>query len=58
MAFQGAGAVWYQANDQVRNPYYGSTMLECADRVEQVLHEPTAPSENDSHQDHAQHNGP
>ncbi len=36
MAFNGRGAVWYQDNDDVRNPYYGATMLKCADRVEQV----------------------
>jgi multidrug efflux pump subunit AcrA (membrane-fusion protein) len=36
MAFDGQGAVWYQADDDVRNPYYGATMLKCADRVEQV----------------------
>ena len=36
MAFQGKGASWYQDNDQTLNPYYGSTMLRCADRVEEV----------------------
>ena len=36
MAFDGRGAIWYQDNDGVRNPYYGSTMLKCADRVERV----------------------
>jgi Cu(I)/Ag(I) efflux system membrane fusion protein len=36
MAFQGQGAVWYQASDQVRNPYYGASMLTCADRVEEL----------------------
>ena len=33
MAFQGRGASWLQNNDQTRNPYYGSTMLKCADWV-------------------------
>jgi Cu(I)/Ag(I) efflux system membrane fusion protein len=33
MAFQGRGAIWLQNDDQPRNPYYGSTMLRCADRV-------------------------
>ncbi len=47
MAFQGQGAVWYQDNDQTRNPYYGSTMLKCADRVEQVIHK--------SEENHSQH---
>lgn len=56
MAFQGKGAVWYQNNDQVRNPYYGSTMLKCADRVEKIVHdEPSEPDAHQSHQDHSQH---
>lgn len=36
MAFENQGAIWYQADDDVRNPYYGATMLKCADRVEEV----------------------
>lgn len=39
MAFDGQGATWYQNHDATQNPYYGSTMLSCADRVEQVLRE-------------------
>ena len=34
MAFEGRGASWIQANDAVRNPYYGASMLKCADKVE------------------------
>ena len=56
MAFQGEGAVWYQASDQVRNPYYGASMLKCADRVEPVLHnEPKGPAGREAHQNHSQH---
>jgi Cu(I)/Ag(I) efflux system membrane fusion protein len=56
MAFQGLGAIWYQGSDQVRNPYYGSTMLSCADRVEQVVHdEPPVSNQLDSHENHSQH---
>ena len=56
MAFQNKGAIWYQENDQVRNPYYGSSMLKCADRVEKVVHdEPAMPDAHQSHQDHSQH---
>lgn len=56
MAFQGQGAVWYQENDQVRNPYYGSSMLTCADRVERVVHdEPAMPDASQTHQNHSQH---
>jgi Cu(I)/Ag(I) efflux system membrane fusion protein len=36
MAFEGQGASWYQDNKDVRNPYYGATMLKCADRVAEV----------------------
>jgi len=56
MAFQGKGAVWYQNNDQVRNPYYGMKMLKCADRVEQVVHsEPAMPDDHKSNRDHSQY---
>ncbi|MEQ8839109.1 MAG: DUF3347 domain-containing protein, partial [Lacipirellulaceae bacterium] len=34
MAFEGRGASWIQADDAVRNPYYGASMLKCADKVE------------------------
>lgn len=34
MAFDGRGASWLQADGTVRNPYYGASMLKCADRVE------------------------
>jgi len=36
MAFEGKGAIWYQDDDQVRNPYFGAKMPECADRVEKL----------------------
>jgi len=36
MAFAGQGAIWYQADDDVRNPYYGASMLKCADRVQEL----------------------
>ena len=36
MAFDGRGATWLQTNDTVRNPYYGGSMLKCADRVESL----------------------
>lgn len=55
MAFEGQGAIWYQADEDVRNPYYGATMFKCADRVERVVHDAPASSENGSHDDHSQH---
>ena len=56
MAFQGRGAVWYQDNDDTRNPYFGATMLRCADRVEEIVSkEPEVPATNDSHDDHTRH---
>ncbi len=36
MAFGNKGAIWLQLDDKSRNPYFGSTMLSCADRVEQI----------------------
>jgi len=36
MAFEGRGASWLQTDDAVRNPYYGMSMLKCADRVEEL----------------------
>ncbi len=39
MAFDGRGATWLQTNDAVRNPYYGASMLKCADKVEKLEEE-------------------
>ena len=36
MAFKGRGASWLQSDDAVRNPYYGASMLKCADKVEKL----------------------
>lgn len=36
MAFEGRGASWLQTDDAVRNPYYGASMLKCADKVEKL----------------------
>ncbi len=56
MAFQGNGAVWYQQDDQVQNPYFGATMLKCADRVDRIAPEPVAGAEeHGSHEGHSQH---
>lgn len=51
MAFEGRGASWIQANDVVRNPYYGASMLKCADKVEPLGGKTPSPD------DHAGHNG-
>jgi len=49
MAFEGRGATWFQGHDQPRNPYYGGTMLKCADRIDRVLPEqPAATNESQS----------
>ncbi|NOX57182.1 MAG: DUF3347 domain-containing protein [Planctomycetes bacterium] len=40
MAFGGKGAAWLQPDDDTRNPYYGESMLKCADRVEKIGAEP------------------
>ncbi len=52
MAFQNKGATWYQSSDQVRNPYFGSLMLKCADRVRQVIHEAPAHLKAPEHSSH------
>jgi len=53
MAFQNKGAIWYQDNEQVRNPYYGAGMLKCADRVKRLVHdEPAMPEGHKKHSDH------
>ncbi|GIX00790.1 MAG: hypothetical protein KatS3mg111_4122 [Pirellulaceae bacterium] len=36
MAFEGRGATWLQENDQAGNPYYGSKMLSCADKIQRI----------------------
>lgn len=36
MAFGNKGAIWLQADAASKNPYLGSTMLKCADRVERL----------------------
>ncbi len=36
MALGGQGAVWFQNHDQTKNPYYGSAMLGCMDRIELI----------------------
>jgi len=37
MAFDGRGAAWLQTDDDTRNPYYGESMLKCADWVEPLI---------------------
>jgi Cu(I)/Ag(I) efflux system membrane fusion protein len=54
MAFEGRGAIWLQDSKQTRNPYYGATMLKCADRVKlisppQDTQPPTDPHAGNDH---------
>lgn len=49
MAFEGRGASWIQANDAVRNPYYGASMLKCADKVEPLGEKTSPPDEHAGH---------
>jgi len=46
MAFGGRGASWLQGDSQPLNPYFGSAMLRCADRVETLV----APKEGHRHE--------
>jgi Cu(I)/Ag(I) efflux system membrane fusion protein len=50
MAFEGHGASWLQPDRPARNPYYGASMLTCADRVELVYGE-----EGEGHEEGHQH---
>jgi len=36
MAFNNQGANWLQKDANTRNPYFGTTMLKCADRKELI----------------------
>ena len=36
MAFDRKGAFWLQSDEQTRNPYFGSTMLRCAQQVQLI----------------------
>lgn len=51
MAFGNKGAIWLQTDDKSRNPYFGATMLKCADRVEQIGSAASQPS-GDGHAGH------
>ena len=46
MAFDNRGARWLQADESVRNPYYGSSMLRCGNVVERLAE---AAEESDGH---------
>jgi len=37
MAFDGKGAFWLQKNKETRNPYFGESMLTCADSTEELI---------------------
>jgi Cu(I)/Ag(I) efflux system membrane fusion protein len=52
MAFEGRGASWIQSDDTVRNPYYGASMLKCADRVEPLGVRSEATTDEQSGHDH------
>lgn len=36
MALGGEGAIWFQNNEETKNPYFGAAMLGCADEVEEI----------------------
>ena len=55
MAFNNRGASWLQGNDQPRNPYFGSPMLKCADRVEEIRFEAAAEQESPGDPGHSHH---
>jgi membrane fusion protein, copper/silver efflux system len=36
MALDAKGAVWLQKGEEVLNPYFGQSMLRCADRIKMI----------------------
>lgn len=52
MAFDGRGATWLQSNDTVRNPYYGGSMLKCADKVAPLITAPPPSGRDDGSHNH------
>ncbi|MFT5303669.1 MAG: Cu(I)/Ag(I) efflux system membrane fusion protein [Mariniblastus sp.] len=50
MAFDGRGATWLQDNDQTKNPYYGASMLTCADKVQKLDSAQSADAKQGEHQ--------
>lgn len=52
MAFKGRGASWLQDNDQARNPYFGATMLKCADSIKLVSPQDDARPSVKEHEGH------
>lgn len=53
MAFNNRGASWLQSDDQTQNPYFGATMLKCADRKERLTVAPASGRPDDhNHQQH------
>ncbi|MCK4889637.1 MAG: DUF3347 domain-containing protein, partial [Candidatus Aminicenantes bacterium] len=36
MAFDNKGAFWLQKGQDVRNPYFGESMLTCKDSIEKI----------------------
>ena len=53
MAFKGRGAIWLQTNDQIRNPYFGATMLKCADRVNLISFDKEKQGAHTNHKGHS-----
>ena len=47
MAFDWRGANWLQNHKAVRNPYFGSQMLECGSLVRVLGEEPSPPAMED-----------
>jgi len=53
MAFKGRGAIWLQNNDQITNPYFGATMLKCADRVNLISFDKEKQGAHTNHKGHS-----
>jgi len=53
MALDGQGAIWFQNQEPTQNPYYGTAMLECSDRVEKIFPSSHQGSSMKDHEGHS-----
>ncbi len=50
MAFGGQGATWLQADEELRNPYFGASMLKCGALLERISGGPMRPHGDQGHE--------
>jgi membrane fusion protein, copper/silver efflux system len=50
MAFGNQGAWWLQQTEEIRNPYFGASMLKCHDRFEKIAGGPAGTPQEHTHE--------